>query len=239
MADIEIKTFPDLCDLSKRFRSGAWLFRGVSDTDYPLVPRIGRGDLDLQYERHMFQAFCREVPAYTRREIRSEWELLALAQHHGLPTRLMDWSENILVAAYFACRSRPDRDGAIHVLDTVSVVDLHKSPFEMDRVAKYRPHHVTSRITAQRGVLTIHPDPTEPIPLGDSPRKAYRLNKAVIPATSKARLRWDLSRFNVNSRSLFPELDGLASFLAWAYSDIDPVHAGRPGAERRGKQGNQ
>jgi hypothetical protein len=45
----------------------------------------------------------------------------------------------------------------------------------------------------------------------------------VVQAAAKHRLLWDLSRFNINMRSLFPDLDGLSGFLAWAYNDWDPA----------------
>jgi hypothetical protein len=219
---MEISQFSDLCRLSEEFRSGAWLFRGVTDASHHLIPKIGRGEFPLKYERHIFSSFCREVPAYMDHSLGSEWELLALAQHHGLPTRLLDWTENPLVAAYFACGHR-DRDGAIYALNTVSVVDPKVSPFTIERVAKYRPRHVTPRITAQRGVFTIHNDPVRPLDVGDSPHKAYRVRKFVVKASAKHRMLWDLSRFNVNSRALFPGLDGLAAFFCWSYSDSDPA----------------
>jgi FRG domain len=220
---MEINTFSDLCSFSEQFRSGAWLFRGITDANYPLIPKIGRNEFWLRYERHMFDAFRREASAHLERPLDSEWELLALAQHHGLPTRLMDWTESPLVAAYFATRSRRDCDGAIYAINTISVAEPATSPFAVKRDAKYRPHHITARITAQRGVFTIHSDPRRPLSVGDSPHKAYQVRMSVVRAAAKHRIVWDLSRFNVNMRSLFPDLDGLAGFLTWAYYDWDPA----------------
>lgn len=225
MKTSELNTFGDFSLFSESFRSNGWLFRGVTDGSYPLIPKIGRNAFGLRYERPMFQAFCRELPAFVGHPPEPEWELLALAQHHGLPTRLLDWTENPLVAAYFACRGRHNCDGAIYALKTVSVVDLSISPFAVKRLAKYRPSHITSRITAQRGVFTIHSDPQIPIRIGVSDHKAYQVSKIAVPASAQNRLLWDLSRFNINTRALFPDLDGLAGFLAWAYFDADPAEA--------------
>ena len=224
MAEIEtISTFNDVNSIANTYRSGKWVFRGVPDSTYELVPKAGRQNWNENLEKHMFHAFCREITAYIEKPPTSEWEFLAIAQHHGLPTRLLDWSENLLVAIFFACNNKTDSDGAVYVLNTKSVVDPEKSPFEMTRIAKYRPNHVTQRITAQRGLFTVHPKPNKPMLLGDSPHKAYQTRKVIIPAKAKERILWDLSRFNINARSLFPDLDGLANFLGWAYTNLDPA----------------
>lgn len=218
-----IRDFSGLLELSNRYRSGAWLFRGVSNAEYELLPKVGRGSFPAGWERHMFKQFCRELPAYMARVPSSEWELLAIAQHHGLATRLLDWTENPLVAAYFASTAEDRVDGAIYALNTVSVVDSDVSPFDFPRVAKYRPNHVTNRITAQRGQFTIHSEPSKPLKIGDSKRGAYKVRKITVRASSKKRIRWDLSRLNVNARSLFPDIEGLTKFFSWVYSETDPV----------------
>lgn len=64
-----------------------------------------------------------------------------------------------MVAAFFACRSHFDTDGAIYALKTASFYDDAADPFTVNRTAKYRPRHITRRITAQRGLFTIHPQP--------------------------------------------------------------------------------
>jgi hypothetical protein len=139
-----------------------------------------------------------------------------------LPTRLLDWTENPMVAAFFACRSHFDTDGAIYALKTASFYDDAADPFTVNRTAKYRPRHITRRITAQRGLFTIHPQAMPPLPVGDSTRGAYQLRIRFVRSDAKERLLWDLSRLDINARSLFPDLDHLAEFLAWVYSNDDP-----------------
>lgn len=212
----------DLLGLGDQYRDGKWIFRGVADTKYELIPKARRLGYDEKLERHIFRSFCRELGAYDATHPESEWDALAIAQHHGLPTRLLDWTENVLVAGFFGCRSRFERDGAIYSLKTDSFYDENVDPFDMTRTAKYRPRHVSRRITAQRGLFTIHPPHERPLPVGDSPHKAYRVRKCIIAFGAKERLLWDLSRLDINTRSLFPDLDGLAEFLTWAYSKEDP-----------------
>lgn len=58
-----IRDFSGLLDLSEQYRSGAWLFRGVSNAKYGLVPKVGRKSFPTKWERHLFKQFCRELPA--------------------------------------------------------------------------------------------------------------------------------------------------------------------------------
>lgn len=218
----QIKSLQDLLSFGNDYRDSRWIYRGVTNATYELEPKVHRLGFSDKLEHHIFRTFFRELGAYEIIEPESEWDTLALAQHHGLPTRLLDWTENILVAGYFASRSRFDTDGAIYVLKTDSFYDVDVSPFKMSRIAKFRPRHVSRRITSQRGLLTVHPPDQKTLRTGDSPHKAYCVRKAIIAADAKKHLLWDLSRINVNTRSLFPDLDGLSEFLTWAYSEKDP-----------------
>ena len=90
------------------------LFRGHSDVDYKLQPILARKPNDVAKERNYIELAKYKLPDIFR-DTMSPVEMLALLQHYGVPTRLLDLTENALVALYFACCSKPDRDGNVFV----------------------------------------------------------------------------------------------------------------------------
>jgi len=104
-------------------------FRGQSKRTidgYPLTPSVARykhlGSLSLtereQKECEVLETFSNHLLTYVQHRPQTAWEELAIAQHHGLPTRFMDWTTNPLVALYFAVRNTGGRSGdsAVYVL---------------------------------------------------------------------------------------------------------------------------
>jgi hypothetical protein len=104
-------------------------FRGQSKRateGYSLTPSVARykhlGSLTLpereQKECEVLETFSNHLLTYVQHRPQTAWEELAIAQHHGLPTRFMDWTTNPLVALYFAVRNTGGRsaDSAVYVL---------------------------------------------------------------------------------------------------------------------------
>lgn len=227
----EICNFIEFWNSWQPFRGGRWVFRGVSDASFSLIPKVGRHEQWARYERRMLDQFGREGASLDEGQFTDMWEQLAIAQHHGLPTRLLDWTENPLVAAFFACSEHIDRDGAFFVASIHERADVTQgSPFSIERVARYRPRHVSRRIQAQRGLFTVHPDPTKVF--DSSPRNNIDVRKFIISAKAKEQMLWDLSRVHVNRATLFPDLAGLAANISWAFAEYDPKKAGEDSSER-------
>jgi len=221
-----VASFPELFSLLENFRGGDWVFRGVPDPAFQLVPKIGRRPELAKAERRLYDMFRREAPSYMSIAPADEWELLAVGQHHGLLTRLLDWSENPLVASYFACDRFFDRDGILFALRAKRRYrETGTSPFAIDHVGRFRPRHTTDRIRVQRGLFTVQPDPTSALGLGK--RDGVEVQAITVTKSYKEQLLWDLSRFGVHRSALFPDLDGLATHLNWMFTEYDPGKAPR------------
>lgn len=104
-------------DRINRYRS-SFIYRGVTDANFPLQSSIQRlgGPYD-KLERHLLRNFQK----YAHRDAapgNNIWNWMATAQHHGLPTRLIDWTYSPYVALHFTTNdlSKIDEDGVIWCL---------------------------------------------------------------------------------------------------------------------------
>ena len=101
----------------------ATVFRGLARSTYRNVHSLSRlhGDF-AELERHLLRSFRKY--AHLRAPGPSVWDWLSLAQHHGLPTRLLDWTYSPLVALHFATASAPEEEAVLWQVDCVGVHDL-------------------------------------------------------------------------------------------------------------------
>jgi len=214
------------------------LFRGQrKDTD--LLPKIARaglpaGDL-LKYERKMFEDFKRfSLPYLAGPHPENDWEWLTLAEHHGLPTRLLDWTKNPLAALWFTVEKEEEEpggarpDGIVWVLkfiekDFVNIGE-EKNPFEVRKTMVYEPSHITKRITAQAAAFTVHRymEGGSFIPLNKNKDFKSRLVKIVVPSGNFEELRGQLDRCGINAATLFADLDDLCKYIAWKNTQPEP-----------------
>lgn len=88
------------------------VFRGTADSEYKLLPGLARlKNIEEDTEREMINAFLTRRPdAFNGL---TDFDILAKMQHYGLPTRLLDFSINPLVALYFACESKMSKNGRV------------------------------------------------------------------------------------------------------------------------------
>jgi hypothetical protein len=223
MKELAVASFAEFHNvLQDRFEYGC-VFRGVPNLQFALVPRVGRHlafyklmgasvDKLLQDEQVAFEMFCEEGASLFPSFAVSTIDRLVVAQHHGLPTRLLDWTFNPLVALFFATNAESEVSGAVYALsNTRTCIPWFKdadltSPFDCAGIHGYLPKHVSRRVTGQRGLFTIHGDPTAAF-------DSDELTKITVAAAGKFEMSKALKWYGVADHALFPGLDGLARFV--------------------------
>jgi hypothetical protein len=205
----------------------SFMYRGVSNEKYDLVPSIGRygvkslSDLKMS-EKSMLEQFKKYSFPYLDYRPSNDWEWLILGQHHGLKTRLLDWTTNPLVALYYACIDDPDMDGAIYISTILKNLssDTEPDPFEITNTYYINPPHISERIAAQNACFTVSSDPTKPLRTGLSdmtvPGIIPSIKKIVIAHKNKKDNPYvkqyilsSLRNLGIDNARLFPGLDGL------------------------------
>lgn len=217
------------------FSAGNYIYRGHSKAEWKLEPSItrifeniiGRHPFRdwtwLEIENHLMERFKRLAPPYLTTIPSNDVEWLAVEQHYGLPTRLLDWSENPLIALFFALSDHLDKDGAVWA---VSPIDGLSNEIELlsdeMRVFAFYPRAIDQRLIAQKGCFTIQTlnnnyediEPLEHLPNG---LHFTEMIKLTIPSSKKVRMLNQLSRIGIGNSFVFPDLTGLSRQIIYDF----------------------
>lgn len=222
MKEVEVYNFSELHQVIDQYDARTVIYRGVKSVKFSLMPKIGRivpPDPTISREaneREILRLFKERALRFLDFMPGNDWDWLALGQQYGLPTRLLDWTENPLVACFFAVVEPSQDDSVIYSYQNRSYIDVEKypDPFHYHKVGKFIPKHISPRITNQGGLFTIHPHPYVPL-------ETNEMEKIIIPNRIRLELRETLSKYGVDRFSLFPSLDGLAAHVEWLQSRHD------------------
>ncbi|GAA4241478.1 MULTISPECIES: FRG domain-containing protein [Winogradskyella] len=215
---MKIKNFTDLIkELEPLKKNNDLIFRGQSNVDWEIIPKSGRNGFSEKYtktlpERQIFNSWKRYAKSHLSKHPETEWDWLAIAQHHGLATRLLDWSKNPLVAAFFACIENNDSDGVIYYYKLTDVLEFDErttSPFDFKGFNIFFPSGLVSRIINQRGLFTITDKPT----VGLEKQLKGELKKIIISKEAKENIIMSLDFYGINKLSLYNDIDSLSEYL--------------------------
>jgi len=215
-------------------------FRGNADLTNRLTPSALRSPNLVKRNRALsllndFKRFG-ELKLQKPPNADEEFKWIQLAQHYGLPTRLLDWTKNAAIALYFACDKEPERDGAVFILNPIDlnrktfpkearIFDPHqdakliKKYLELDgmkdpeglKTIAVDPPWNSQRIILQQGVFTLHGSRYFTLTDKQAPSLVY----LKIEKDYKQSLLDELERIGINEMSIFPKAEHMCSYLRW------------------------
>lgn len=206
--------------LSHYRKSNRWVFRGHTNPDWELVPKSGREPYSSSDDLSLLKAWKRRAVEYISVAPDNDWDWLAIAQHHGLATRLLDWSFNPLVAAYFSSIDKHESDAHIYAFKPEYYLNPENTtPEKYKDVSLFKPKGVVPRITRQGGVFTAHGTPK--VPLERMLGGGDEIELIVVDKGYVRDLTFELNYYGINSAFVFPDLDGLSKHVNWYTENKD------------------
>ena len=217
-------------------------FRGHPNVEYLLQPTVYRSPYSWRNERPLLHQFKARAARFIDNPPTTDIEWLFIMQHHATPTRLLDWSENALIALAFATQYSSDqhvgKDAAVwclnpqklnenirfsdfpdepvpNICDNTELQTMFESPRQDCPVAIIGPQN-TDRIIAQRGVFTLFPN-KDSFSLESVEHAEKFLFKIIIPESSIKNISDDLYYMGMTESTIFPELDSISKELRKNY----------------------
>ncbi|GMU73504.1 MAG: hypothetical protein AMXMBFR42_29570 [Burkholderiales bacterium] len=236
-----------------------WAFRGQRDASWPILSSLSRrlrasgADAESWSEREerAIRIFRRKAHIYLpdRSALNDTLRCLAMMQHHGAPTRLLDFTKSPFVAAFFAFEYAPG-DAAVYALDTPRLwsaaprfdpgltrdaidpqvpgnFERFFAPGTLPLVWVGEPSQMDRRLVAQSGLLVMPGTLRQPLAelLDAYDDREPLIEKIVLDRTLRGEAMHQLYRMNITQATLFPDLEGLARSIAYELEETWPTAA--------------
>ncbi len=204
---------------------GQTLFRGQRES-WALLPRVigggPRGSI-LKNERELFTSFKKEARKCLEPPPNNDWDWLVIAQHHGLPTRLLDWSYSPKVALWFALEKYGEKGGDPEVWvmnpkveDTINSVEKSR-PFRGNRTKVFHPRIKIPRVVRQQGCFTLfkHVESSAKgfVALEKNKKLRHRLQRFRLAKYACLDALEHLETNGINRDNLYPNIDHEAEII--------------------------
>jgi len=220
-----------------------WAFRGERDERWPLYSSLSRYLQNFgvaheawpEQESRILRVFKRKAHQFLNKppDVDDDFQWMALMQHHGAPTRLIDFTWSPYVAAFFALE-RSLADGVVWAMNPARVDSsraekrVRMDPRVQGHFKRYfltgdnriiwmgEPHTMNRRLIAQSGTFAVPGVLDVPIEqiLGDSDQENILAKIVLANAVREVGMR-ELYRMNITFATLFPDLDGLARSMRY------------------------
>ena len=232
------KNLSSISDLVKELKNdlgdyeGPVWYRGQANKNWRLLPRLCRLQNEVD-EMNLIRQFRQSATMLLDPRPQETQEWLFIMQHHGVPTRLLDWTESALMAAYFAVDQEPDSDGALWVLlpmelneqagiyelpafeETNVLINYLPEYIEQSTTVKYGPIAISAtrnnpRMESQLSVFTTNHKLKTPIERVGNRQHVWRY---LIPKDEKDSVLKELALLGIRRFQLFPELQTLGEII--------------------------
>lgn len=196
-------------------RKGKYVYRGHASYKWPLKSSIGRNkNYTKDLEKEVFLRFKQNYYSYTIERPESDMDLLFLGQHYGLPTRLLDFTFNPMIALYFACEGEEKLDGRVYVksMEKMLLMDADSNtqmPHSIEEVLSIQnarfvvPNYTDARYKNQKALFLLSDKPTSPF---DFVTDSY-----IIKKENKEQILCDLANLGYDKTLVYPLLDSLCA----------------------------
>ena len=242
------------CIAERGFHSRVW-YRGHSKRTYPLAPGVYRSEFTSLAQKCCNEPDDEEKRLTLERNVLNEFRstgatffnpdhiinLYFIAQHHGIPTRLLDWTSNPLAALFFPVEKEDDNDGDVFLMEPTKLIPrptrepdkskpslvwphIHtmRHPFVRDRIGITFWHDPKNTWEPEALIIPVRPDNTAGRIGQQSSCFTLHMHKSQsrtnptlaqikVPAEHKPKLRAELHRLNINNFTIFNDLDHLSA----------------------------